>query len=135
MVKSFKNVSSNGGQVLGYEIVKKLVVIEKESKVVKEIFLLREQKLSYKAIANVLNQRGEVTRTGKPFNAIAIKQIVENPIYLGKVNYTRSRNNEGNYKRRKGEVESVNVDAGHESIISQELWNKVQGVNEVITNA
>ena len=108
-----KKGSWDGGQVLGYDIVNRsLEVNEKESKIVEGIFHLREQKNSYKAIANVLNEQGEVTKTGKSFSAMAIKQIVENPVYVGKVKWATY--SAGNIKGRK----SFNVDAGHESIIS-----------------
>lgn len=92
MRESAKKRSWNGGQVLGYDIVNKALVInEKEIKVVEEIFLLRAQKHSYKTIANVLNERGEVTKNGKSFSANTINYIVKNPVYIGRDTWGRYR--------------------------------------------
>jgi site-specific DNA recombinase len=120
----------NGGIVLGYDNVDKTLVInEKESKVVEEIFLLREQGLGYKAIVNILNERGEVTKKGKAFSIPAVKLILENPVYIGKVKWGQYR--DWNNKRRKGKSEPTYVDGVHKAIINQELWDKVQNVNKL----
>src|SRR5690606_19701298 len=96
---------------------------------VREIFLLRAQGLGYKAIVNILNERGEVTKKEKAFSIPAVKLILENPVYIGKVKWGQYR--DWNSKRRKGKSEPIYVDAAHKAIIKQELWDKVQSVNKL----
>ncbi|MCI2253595.1 recombinase family protein [Domibacillus sp. PGB-M46] len=120
----------NGGIILGYDNVDKhLILNEKESKIVKEIFLLREQGLGYKSIVNKLNERGEVTKKGKPFSIPGIKLILENPVYIGKIRWGKYKQWES--KRRKGKANPTYVDGIHTPIITQNLWNKVQQVNKL----
>src|SRR5690606_19816381 len=130
MQKRAKEGLWNGGQVLGYDNVDKgLDINEKESILVREIFLLRAQGLGYKAIVNILNERGEVTKKEKAFSIPAVKLILENPVYIGKVKWGQYR--DWNSKRRKGKSEPIYVDAAHKAIIKQELWDKVQSVNKL----
>lgn len=120
----------NGGQVLGYDNIDKCLVInEKKSKIVEEIFLLREQGLGYKAIVNILNERRDVTKKGKEFSISGVKLILENPVYIGKLKWGKYR--DWNNKGRKGKTEPTFVDGIHEAIINQELWDKVQKVNKL----
>lgn len=122
----------NGGQVLGYDndkVNKCLVINEKESKLVEEIFLLRAQGLGYKAIVNTLNKRGEVTKKDKLFSIPGVKLILENPVYIGMVKWGEYR--DWNNKRRKGKSEPTYVDGVHDAIIGKELWDKVQKVNKL----
>ena len=120
----------NGGKVLGYESHEKhLVVNTTERKLVEEIYLLREKGLGYKAIVNILNERKEKTKNGKPFSIPGIKVILENPVYIGKIKWGRYK--EWNSKRRKGEAHPIFVDGKHEAIINIELWDKVQEINKL----
>ncbi|MEC2074005.1 recombinase family protein [Alkalihalophilus marmarensis] len=119
----------NGGSILGYDSVdKRLIINEQESAVVREIFKLRADGKGYKFIANTLNNRGIKTKKGKSFSIPAIKLIVNNHIYIGKMVWKKHQ--EWSTKRRAGKAEPIIVDGVHEAIIEQELWTKVQEINE-----
>lgn len=119
----------NGGSILGYDSVdKQLIINEQESAIVREIFKLRADGKGYKFIANTLNSRGIKTKKGKNFSIPAIKLIVNNHIYIGKMMWKKHQ--DWSTKRRSGKTEPIIVDGVHEPIIEQELWEKVQEINE-----
>ncbi|MGG1397632.1 recombinase family protein [Bacillus salipaludis] len=125
----------NGGKVLGYDSVEDsedkrtvLAINNTERKLVEEIYLLREKGLGYKAIVNLLNGRGEKTKNGNEFSIPAVKLILENPIYIGKLKWGAHR--DWNTKRRKGKSEPTYVDGKHKAIIKKDLWESVQRINQ-----
>ncbi|MFD1775444.1 recombinase family protein [Paenibacillus rhizophilus] len=79
----------------------------------------------YRYIANGLNRSGYRTKKGNPFSTCAVKDILDNPFYIGKIRYGRFIN--WNEQRRKGKNdEPVIADGQHPPIIEQALWDKVQ---------
>ncbi|MDU2896960.1 MAG: recombinase family protein [Clostridium sp.] len=129
----------NGNILLGYDLKLKeyttnkkrkdteLVVNEKEAEIVRTIFTMYSQGNGYKAIANYLNKFGYKTKKGNPFSLTAIKDILNNPVYIGKIRYNLRPN--WSEKRRKGTNSNpLIVDGKHEAIIEQELWDKVQSM-------
>lgn len=120
----------NGGKVFGYDnVMKKLVVNETESKIVEEIYTFRAEGMGYKSIVNTLNERGEKTKNKKSFSIPGVKLILENPVYIGKIKWGKYR--EWNAKRRNGKTEPTYVDGIHEPIITLDLWEKVQKINQL----
>lgn len=118
----------NGGSILGYDSVdKELVINERESGIVREIFKLRAEGKGYKFIANSLNSRGTKTKKGKEFSIPGIKLIVNNHIYIGKMVW--GKHQDWNTKRRAGKSDPLIVEGVHEPIIELELWEKVQQIN------
>ncbi|MDN4093767.1 recombinase family protein [Brevibacillus agri] len=119
-----------GGRVLGYDNVDKMLVVnEKESKIVKEIFELRAKGLGYKTIAKRLNEQGKRTKNNKLFSIATVKGILENEVYIGNVCWGKHR--EWNTYRRKGKSDSpIRAEGKQEAIIDIELWNKVQAINQ-----
>lgn len=115
----------NGGVVLGYNSVnKELVINESESIIVKKIFDYADQGLGLKAITRRLNEAGYRSKQGKPFSTNAIKTILNNPIYIGKIRYNQVEN--WSEKRRKGKnSDFILTDGIHEPIIAKELWDRV----------
>ncbi|MCM1323416.1 MAG: recombinase family protein [Acetobacter sp.] len=102
-----------GGVVpLGYDIVnKKMVVNEKEAKIVRLIF---EQYLIYRSEVGVkdwLNQNDYTTKNKKMFTHINVSKILKNILYTGKIAYK-----DNVYKGQ------------HQAIISQELFDEVQKI-------
>lgn len=125
----------NGGIVLGYRSSKayvdrkrndsKLEVVPSEAAIVRKIFDHYASGKGLKSIANQLNHEGLLTKRGNSFSTSAIKEILLNPIYIGKIRFNRYEN--WNERRRKGKSDNpIIVDGEHEAIISQELWDKVQ---------
>lgn len=118
--------SWNGGVVFGYDSVEKeLVINEEEAKVVQLIY---EQYLSgkgLKAIANHLNKHGYRTKRNRYFSINGVAQILDNPIYVGKISWLKVEN--WDTKRRKGKNPNpILVNGKHEAIITEELWHLVQ---------
>lgn len=129
----------NGNVIIGYDLKQKenttnkkrkdteLVINEKEAEIVRTIFKMYSQGNGYKAIANYLNKFGYKTKRGNPFSLTAIKDILNNPVYIGKIRYNLRPN--WSEKRRKGTNSNpLIVDGKHEAIIEQELWDKVQSI-------
>ena len=129
----------NGNVVIGYDLKQRehttnrkrkdteLVVNEKEAEIVRTIFTMYSQGNGYKAIANYINKFGYKTKKGNSFTLTAIKDILNNPVYIGKIRYNLRPN--WSEKRRKGtNPNPLIVDGKHEAIIEQELWDKVQSI-------
>lgn len=128
----------NGGQVLGYDIVRlpsdgkkrihtKLVVNQSESNTVREIFRLYTSGYGYKSIVNRLNTAGYRSKKGNTFSIATVKTILMNPIYIGIIRYNVRRN--WSEKRRNDiNPHPIMVEGKHESIITKEQWDKTQTV-------
>lgn len=123
----------NGKVPIGYRSVKvdergketRIVVIEEEAALVRNIFEQYAAGHGLKAIANDLNRRGHKTRTGKAFSTCAIRDILDNPMFAGKIRYNRYEN--WAERRRNGKSTELILSEGHHpAIISEELWEKVQ---------
>lgn len=103
----------NGGVVYGYTCsTKQLKVVPKEAKIVKFIFdKYANEQCGYKKIASELNNTGSRTKKNNYWTIYAVKTILTNPIYIGKIKWN-------------GEL----YQGQHEPIISIELWNKAKNV-------
>lgn len=114
--------------VLGYNGRKRdtrIDVVPEEAAIVRRIFEEYASGRGLKSIANELNHHGHVTKQGNPFSICAIKDIIENPFYAGKIRYGRYLN--WSERRRKGKNDSPTItDGNHPAIIPEELWEKVQ---------
>ncbi|MDP3791254.1 MAG: recombinase family protein [Candidatus Omnitrophota bacterium] len=115
-----------GRTILGYDLDKvnhKLLINEKDAKIVCEIFDLYISEKSFLSVAKILNEKGYLTKRhatksgdhgGIKFKNTNIHFIVKNVLYIGKVKYN-------------GEL----YKGTHEAIISDETFNKAQ---EIIAN-
>lgn len=102
-----------------------VVVVEEEAAIVRYIFEQYASGHGLKTIANQLNHRGHRTKTGKPFSTTAIRDLLDNPMFIGKIRYNRYEN--WAERRRKGiSNEPILVDGNHPPIITEELWDKVK---------
>lgn len=126
----------NGGKVLGYDVVEipsegkkrketKLVINEKEAMTVRRIFELYSEGHGYKATVNRVNKEGHKSKRGNAFSTASIKEILKNPVYIGKIRYNLRQ--DWNEKRRKNiNPNPILVDGEHDAIIDNETWEKVQ---------
>ncbi len=126
----------NGGKVLGYDVVEipsegkkrketKLVINEKEAMTVRRIFELYSEGYGYKATVNRVNKEGHKSKRGNAFSTTSIKEILKNPVYVGKIRYNVRQ--DWNEKRRKNiNPNPILVDGEHEAIIDNKTWEKVQ---------
>lgn len=103
----------NGGICLGYksEVVgddsgeTRLVIMPEETDIVRKIFNSYASGKGLRAIANSLNKERYQTKRGNSFNTSAIKEIIRNPLYIGKIRFNRYKN--WSEHRRKGKSENV----------------------------
>jgi hypothetical protein len=65
-----------------------LEVDSQKSQWVKRIYDFRHDGVSYRKIANIVNEAGVVTNNGKPFSRRAIKSILNNNFYSGHIHYS-----------------------------------------------
>ena len=134
----------NGGPApLGYRIVQdangrnsRLAVDEDEAKLIRLIFdKYAHTKMGYSGVAKWLNRNGyrrPVPVNGKysSFTDRGVKNILDNPVYTGKIVYGRFglekvQDDEDEYRHViRSQYDSY--DGLHEAIISDELWEEVQ---------
>ena len=119
-----KGMWTGGPLPLGYDSKnKKLVINKEEAEIVRFIFEDYKRTGSQFQTVRDVNEKGykpkeRMTKTGKniskgSFNHSMISNILNNPVYLGKVVY-------------KGEL----YDGQHKAIISQELWDEAKSLRK-----
>lgn len=133
MKQRAKGGKYNGGRILGYksDSNKELQIVEEEAIIVREIFrLFAEENWGYKKIATHLNYQGFKTIKGKDWSINGIKQVIDNPIYVGFIRWGRYEF--WDKKRRAGKTKDyVFVKGTHIPIISEETWEKTKQVREI----
>ena len=129
------------GRVLGYDLIPvenqegakrrktKLTINEIEARSVRLIFNEYSNGKGYKAITNQLNKLGYKTKKGNDFSVGSIREILTNPVYIGKVRYN-VRQNWSEKRRRNINANPIITDGVHEPIIDEVLWDKVQAIME-----
>lgn len=134
-----KTGSHNGKVPLGYRVVKgsaegrgkntEVVIVEVEAMLVRKIFELYASGKGLKSIANSLNKEGYTTKANGPFSTCSIRDLLDNPMFIGKIRYNQYEN--WSEKRRKGKsANPILVDGLHPAIIDQSLWDKVRLLRE-----
>ncbi|WP_455543960.1 recombinase family protein [Intestinibacter sp.] len=125
-----------GGIVLGYDIVEipsdgrkrkntMLKINEKEAHIVRHIFDLYSQGYGYKAVVNRINKEGYKTKKNNEFAVATVKEILRNPVYIGKIRYNVRQ--DWNKKRRNNiNPNPIIAEGKHEPIIDMQTWDKVQ---------
>ncbi len=145
-----------GGGVAPYGYVKSKVVKgryeidEEAAEVVRYIFELRFQGYGYCSIVKILNEKGVKSPSayryekgivknermqGKLWKIYAIQDMLRDEVYLG--NMVRGKTHSAMYKGEKRHPvprsEWIIVEGTHDPIISKELFDAVQAVNEMKT--
>lgn len=127
------------------------IIDPEAAEVVRRIFKLRSQSMSPRAIGDQLNaenipipsdyrcqKKGIVNTkyTRHLWTQVQIRQILDNPIYLGKLAMMRvtSVSYKNHKKVRKDPSEWVVTEDTHEAIISQELWDKVREAEKAVSH-
>ncbi len=70
---------------------KKLALDENEAPIIRFIFEQFNSGMSYRKVAQALNEKGVKTRRGKEFNANSVYEIICNPRYFGANVYNRGK--------------------------------------------
>jgi site-specific DNA recombinase len=132
-----------GGRCFGYRSRKDsdgthLEVIKQEAAIVQRIFEMYAGGLSLKQSAKALNREGVVSpqpprfRKERSWSPSAIRHILRNDRYIGKVVWSRKRKvmnpktGRRVFRMRDGDVPVYGDDAPHLRIVSDELWEKVR---------
>ena len=120
---------SRGGVVnvapFGYKVAQNRFKPEKfESKIVKMIFKDFQNGFSLKEIALKLNNMKILTKRGNEFEARAVKYILLNPFYTGKMRRSLGQNNKKD-RFKTGDGFSV-IKGNHEAIIDEKTFQTVQ---------
>lgn len=127
------------------------IIDPEAAEVVRRIFKLRSRGMSPRAIGDQLNaenipipsdyrcqKKGIVNTkyTRHLWTQVQIRQILDNPIYLGKLAMMRvtSVSYKNHKKVRKDPSEWVVTEDTHEAIISQELWDKVREAEKAVSH-
>lgn len=105
------------------KIRKRYVINEEEAIIIREIFKLYIEGLSFKKIANYLNENGYKTKKGGQFKAFSISEILRNKKYGGIYTYNQSRHGT---KIRYDHDDVIKVEGAVPAIISKDLFEKVQ---------
>ncbi|WP_246067271.1 recombinase family protein [Paenibacillus koleovorans] len=122
----------NGGTApFGYDLVDKCLVInEEEAKEVQFIYAEYLKGNGYNAIANLLNNKGVKTKKGNEFYIAAVKDILKNVTYAGKIRWGHRKDwgkrTEENKRKRKYNDDPIISEGVHEPIIDMETYDKVQ---------
>lgn len=125
---------TNGGIApLGYDINSegRYIVNKDEAEIIKQIFKMRHQGMTYVQMAEKLNKKHYKTKVGRSFTKNSFVEILSNPKYKGKFVYNRSvavseygkRPNRHKYKDK---TEIIEAEGQIEAIVSEKLWDSVQ---------
>ncbi|MBM6869271.1 recombinase family protein [Pseudoflavonifractor phocaeensis] len=96
--------------------------IPQEAALVRELFRRFAGGQGLFPLAKWLNSLGVTTHRGGRFENRTVEYILRNPAYLGKLRW----NPTGRTNRDFDSADLILADAGHEAIVSQELWDAVQ---------
>lgn len=110
-----------------------LKINEKEADAIRLIFNWYTDGIGIQTICNKLNELGFKPRRSDEFTKSTIFHILDNPVYIGKINYTDKATIkkvvDGNVVRVKNENKNlISVDGMHEPIIDINIWNKVRNI-------
>lgn len=131
--------------VYGYERIKMkgrkgwtLKIVPEKASIVRAVFEwyaygMDGRRVGSGAIALRLADMGVKTENGKLFSPAGVRQILQNPIYIGKTQYnqrvTVNRIVDGKrVKTREKNDDVILVDGHHDPIIDRELWDRVQAI-------
>jgi len=110
-----------------------LVINPKEAEVVRLIFDLYTgpDLIGPTLIADRLNQMGIPSQRMDHWTAAAVRNVIENPLYIGKVTWDRRKTikkyvNGQIAESRPTSDEYILVDGKHDPIISQEIWDRAK---------
>lgn len=121
-----------GTPPLGYDVdaEKRYIINEHEAETVREIFYMHAAGASYGEIITTLAAEGRTTKSGRPFGKNSLHDILKNEKYIGRLIYGAVPRAHGGAKRNshtKSADTMLVVENAVPRIISDELWEKVQG--------
>ena len=131
-MQNARSARATGGKPLfGYQINKELKyeLEPKEAEAVRMMFDLILKGYSYIDVSKILNEKGYIARSGKPFRGI-LTDYLRNRKYIGEYSYNKipKRNPDGtrNSHLTKPESEVIRIPNAVPKIIDEDTFNKVQ---------
>lgn len=142
--RGVKATVQNGGYIanapFGYDKVRigktpSIKPNEAEAPFVRMMFELYASGLGCQRIADQINSLGAKPRRGDAFTRTAVRSILQNPVYVGKIVWDRkthirhSKQNGGKHQIIYNSPDSWTIVEGiHQGIVSQELFDQVQAI-------
>lgn len=116
----------NGGTIpYGYDWDKKTKTIsvnEKESRILRLMFDLFNEKQNLKAVANILNDKGYRSRRGNKWSPVTIHEILKNVWYTGTYMYNRCA--DARHTKPKDPSEWVIRENNHTALITKDEYDR-----------
>lgn len=110
-----------------------LEIVPEEAEIVRTIFRMYAAGNGCTRIEQTVNAMGAHGRRGSRFNRNTIRQILDNPVYVGKIRWNRTntvKTGVGEQRRRVVVYNTADrwtiIDGKHPAIIDQDLWDEVQ---------
>lgn len=105
----------------------RLVIDEAEAAVVREIFALYADGVSYREITRRLNAEGHFTRSGRPFGSNSIHDLLRNVKYIGIMRYGNVvRDDDGHRNSHSHDGDVIEIEGAVPAIVDLKTWERVQ---------
>ena len=126
MRSKVSEIPLGGSPGIGYKVYdKKIVINTPQAETVREIFAQFLKLKNYSKVAATLNENSTFTAQGKLWNHKSIKNVLSNPIYIGKVVWGKRKGR----AKIPNPVGAIIIKEGrHEPIVSTEIFEKVQRI-------
>lgn len=109
---------------------KKLIVVPEEAKVIKELFQLYVEHKSSNKVAQILRERGHISKKGQPWVADRVLAALRNEIYIGKIRWGYWQKASGNVYKRNVNGDYELYDGQHEAIIDEQIFYKAKEIRD-----
>ncbi len=103
---------------------KKLVIDESKANIIRKIYEHFISGAGYRSIAICLNNEGVLTNRGKKWDNYAVRYILSNPTYVGKLHYRKDNSSQNHFDFENSKI----VDGIHEPIITEQTFKEAQEI-------
>jgi site-specific DNA recombinase len=112
-----------GVSPIGYSLVKgKYHVVPHEADIVKELFRTYRRRRSFNSTAIAMNSKKLLTRKGKLWTHARVKEVLTNPVYIGRVAWHKTSRRHGRTPIEKWIISDAQT---HDPIIRGEIFREV----------
>lgn len=114
-----------GKPCFGYDVVDgKYEINEDEAQVIEVMAQIVEQGHGYRMVAKILNEKGFVTKKGKPWDQMNVKRVINNPMICGTFVFNARKHKNGKTVMRDKD-EWVVKENNHQPIIDKDRHQKI----------